>query len=131
VIKAQQTIGNIYRILGSTVVSRVAYVESNDDATKLWHLRLGHLNEHKMTELHKRGLLKGVQSCKLDLCDYYVLRKQTRVLFKVAEHTTKGILDYVHIDVWGSTRDSSLGRSHYFVTFIDDFSLKVWVYFMK
>ena len=98
-IKAQQTIGNIYRILGSTVVSRVAYVESNDDATKLWHLRLGHLNEHKMTELHKRGLLKGVQSCKLDLCEYCVLGKHTKVWFKVVKHTTKGILDFVHTDV--------------------------------
>ena len=37
----------------------------------------------------------------------------------------------MHIDVWGLTRDSSLGDSHYFVTFIDDFSHKVWVYFMN
>ena len=51
--------------------------------------------------------------------------------FKATKHTTKRILNYVHTDVWGSTRDSSLGDSHYFVTFIDDFSRKVWVHFIK
>ena len=37
----------------------------------------------------------------------------------------------MHSDVWGPTRESSLGGSMYYVTFIDDFSRKVWVYFMK
>ena len=60
-----------------------------------------------------------------------MLGKQTKVWFKATEHTTKGILYYVHTNVWGPTRDSSLGGTHYFVTFIDDFSRKVWVYFMK
>ena len=74
-MKAQQTIRNIYRLLGCRDISRVAFDEFDDDATRLWHLRMGHLSEHGMTKLHKRGLLKGVQSCKLDLCEYCVLRK--------------------------------------------------------
>ena len=36
---------------------------------------LGHLNECEMVKLHKKGLLKGVWSCKLDLCEYLVLGK--------------------------------------------------------
>jgi len=47
------------------------------------------------------------------------------------KHTTEGILDYVNSDVWGPTKKSSLGRSMYYVTFSDDFSRKVWVYFLK
>ncbi len=47
------------------------------------------------------------------------------------QHRTGGILDYVHSDVWGPTRELSLGGSVYYVTFIDDFSRKVWVYFLK
>ena len=43
----------------------------------------------------------------------------------------KGILDYVHLDVWGPSKTMSMGSKHYFVTFIDDFSKKVWVYTMK
>jgi len=47
------------------------------------------------------------------------------------KHRSEGILDYVHSDVWGPTRESSFGGSMYYVTFIDDFSRKVWMYFMK
>ena len=65
------------------------------------------------------------------LCVSTVCLGNRLVQFQVVKHTTKGILNYVHTNVWGPTRDSSLGGSHYFVTFIDDFSCKVWVYFMK
>ncbi|KAH9679582.1 Integrase catalytic domain-containing protein [Citrus sinensis] len=33
-------------------------------------------------------------------------------------------------DVWGPTKTASIGGSHYFVTFVDDFSIRVWVYTM-
>ncbi|KAH9659029.1 hypothetical protein KPL70_023708 [Citrus sinensis] len=55
----------------------------------------------------------------------------TRVKFGSAIHDKKGILDYVHSDVWGPTKTASLGGIHYFVTFVDDYSRKVWVYLMK
>ena len=51
--------------------------------------------------------------------------------FKTTTHKTEGILDYVHIDVWGPVQTTSLGGSVYFVSFIDDYSRKVWVYFMR
>ena len=57
--------------------------------------------------------------------------KQKRVKFGTAIHNTKGILDYIHTDVWGPTKKASLGGKHYFVTFVDDFSRRVWVYTMK
>ena len=37
-------------------------------------------------------------------------------------------LELVQIDVWGPAQVSSLGGSHYYVTFIDDATRKVWVY---
>ena len=51
--------------------------------------------------------------------------------FGTAIHNTEGILDYIHTDVWGPTKTASLGGKHYFVTFVDDFSRRVWVYTMK
>ena len=57
--------------------------------------------------------------------------KQTSVKFGTTIHNTEGILDYIHIDVWGLTKTASLGGKHYFVTFVDDFSRRVWVYMMK
>ena len=89
------------------------------------------MGERGMMELQKRNLLKGVKSCKLDFCKICVLGKQHKVQFKASTHKTEGKLDYIHSDVWGPVKESSQGGHVYFVTFIDDFSRKVWVNFMQ
>ncbi|KAH9734322.1 hypothetical protein KPL71_017332 [Citrus sinensis] len=63
--------------------------------------------------------------------DMLARSKKTRVKFDTANHDTREILEYVHSDVWGPTKTASIGGSHYFVTFIDDFSRRVWVYTMR
>lgn len=40
-------------------------------------------------------------------------------------------MDYIHYDLWGPAQELSLGGNRYFVTFIDDFSRKVWNYALK
>ena len=40
-------------------------------------------------------------------------------------------LELIHIDLWGPSPVASLGGSRYCITFIDDSSRKVWVYFLK
>ena len=131
VIKGQKSSKNIYKLLGSTVVGGIASIESNSDCTILWHMWLGHISKRGMLKLHKRNLLKSVKMCKLDFYKFCVLGTQNRVQFKTAAHKTEGILDYVHSDVWGPVRTMSRGGHMYFVIFIDDFSRKVWVYFMR
>jgi len=37
----------------------------------------------------------------------------------------------VHIDVWGPSQVSSLGASHYYVTFINDATRKTWIYCIR
>ena len=51
--------------------------------------------------------------------------------FNTSTHTTEGILDYVHSDLWGPSRRKSLGGASYMLTIIDDYSRKVWPYFFK
>ncbi|KAE8657094.1 hypothetical protein F3Y22_tig00116997pilonHSYRG00993 [Hibiscus syriacus] len=70
-----------------------------------------------------------LQNC--GICVLLILVNVTKVRFKTVKHTTQGILDYMHFDVWGPSTISSLGGSRHYVTFIDDFSRKVWVYFLK
>lgn len=81
-MRAKRIAGNINKLLGCVVVSNVASVDSNDDATKMWHIRLDHLSECGMGKLHKSHLVKGVRSYKLDLCKYCILGKLCRVHFK-------------------------------------------------
>ena len=40
-------------------------------------------------------------------------------------------LQLVHTDVCGPIKPSSLGKSNYFLLFIDDLGRKTWVYFLK
>ena len=42
--------------------------------------------------------------------------------FSLGIHTTKGILDYIHSDLWAPSSGPSHGGAHYMLTFIDDFS---------
>jgi len=37
----------------------------------------------------------------------------------------------IHVNVYGPIKLSSLGKSNYFLLFIDDFLRKMWVYFLK
>ena len=99
--------------------------------TKLWHRRLRHAGGKSLKTLSDQGLLKGVKTCNLEFCEHCIKGKQTRVKFGTTIHNTKGILDYVHSDVWGASRTPLLGGKHYFVTFVDDFSRRLWVYTMK
>ena len=94
-------------------------------------MRVGHMSEKGMTTLVGRGLLKGLKSYKLGFCENCVFGKQKWVKFGTAKHISKGILEYVHSNVWGLAPVNSLGGARYFLTLIDDYSRKVWVYFLK
>jgi len=88
-------------------------------------MRLGHAREKSLQILAKQGLLKDTKACKLEFCEHCVLGKQRIVKFGTAIHNTKGIVDYVHSDVWGPIKTPSIEGRHYFVTFVDDFSRRV------
>jgi hypothetical protein len=45
------------------------------------------MGEHGMMELHKKNVLKGVRTCKLDFCRYFVLKKHNKVHFKTTHKT--------------------------------------------
>ena len=68
----------------------------------------------------------------MDLCESCVYEKQKKVSFvKSGKENKSERLELVHIDVWGLAQVSSLGGSYYYVTFIDDATRKVWVYFLR
>jgi hypothetical protein len=59
------------------------------------------------------------------------LGKNIKKPFPSSENRSKGILDLIHSDVCGPMPVKSLGGSLYYVTFIDDFSRKTWLYMLK
>ncbi|KAG8498600.1 hypothetical protein CXB51_004852 [Gossypium anomalum] len=81
VMKGQRKIAKLYVLQGSTVTGDAAVVSSSlsdDDITKLWHMRLGHMSENGMTELSKRGLLYGRDHETLDSSSYSAAKRRCR-----------------------------------------------------
>lgn len=48
----------------------------------------------------------------------------------MANHDIREVLKYVYSDYEGPTKTTSFSESYYFVSFVDDFSKRVWVYIM-
>ena len=112
-------------------MSNANLAQSSNDPTQLWHMRFSHMSERGMMELSKRGLLEGQKTGKLNFCEHCVFGKQCRVKFSTAVHRTKGTVDYIHSDLWGPAPVVSKGSASYLLTFIDDFSRNIWIYFLK
>jgi hypothetical protein len=120
--------GTLYKTAGECHLISVA-ASGNPN---LWHQRLGHMSEKGMKVMHSKGKLPGLQSVEIDMCEDCIFGKQKRVSFQTnGRKPKKERLELVHSDVWGPTTVSSIGGKRYFVTFIDDHSRKVWVYFLK
>jgi transposase InsO family protein len=51
--------------------------------------------------------------------------------FPSSDSKAKGVMDLIHSDVCGHMSTTSLSGYVYYVSFIDDFSRKTWIYFLK
>jgi hypothetical protein len=130
VIEKGEKVGTLYLCTGNTD-SSISLASTGVDTT-LWHHRLGHMSEKGMQILHKINLLPDLKQIDLDLCEHCVYGKHKRVRFlRVGKEKKSERLELVHTDVWGPTQVSSLGGSHYYVTFIDDATRKTWVYCIR
>ncbi|GKB48852.1 retrovirus-related pol polyprotein from transposon TNT 1-94, partial [Tanacetum coccineum] len=84
--------------------AETAYVDKarRNETADLWHMRLS--------------------------CQY---GKAHRLPYEESKFKAKEPLELIHSDVFGPVKQPSIGENRYMVTFIDDFSRYVWVYFMK
>ena len=104
------------------------------DISWLWHLRFGHLNFGGLELLSKKKMVRGLSCINHpdQVCEGCSLGKQFTKSFP-KESTTRAQkpLKLIHTNVCGPIKPSSLGKNNYFLLFIDDFSRKTWVYFLK
>lgn len=127
----------LYEELGSNAGSSNGKVKALLSSTELtqmvWHRRLGHLN-HRSMNLMKNGIVSGMkfQNTTFDPCTVCLQGKQTKLPFPKKSMTRSNeILGLVHTDVCGPIQEASINGSLYFITFIDDYSRKTFIYFMK
>eukprot|EP00795_Rhopilema_esculentum_P015799 gene15799-biopygen5210 len=108
---------------------------SNPSTMDVWHQRLGHINRKQLLESVKKKLIKGVAiqgNDELNFCTGCAESKMSRKPFKSTEGIkTSRKLQIVHSDVCGPMSIQSFSGKRYFVTFIDDNSRCVKVYFIR
>lgn len=118
-----------YNLYESTILNTEAVATDQDQkGAWLWHMRLADISEKGLLELCKQGLLSEDNISRLDFHETCTLGKSSRVKFAPSAYKSKGILDYIHSDLWGLERVASKGGSRYFMTLIDGYSRRAWIY---
>ena len=80
--------------------------------------------------LFKHGLIDK-KPVDLSFCENCVYGKKARHPFPKSVYIAKFPLEYVHSDFWGPAQVETVGGKRYFISFIDHFSRKLWVYLLR
>jgi transposase InsO family protein len=109
-----------------------ALVHNSVSSSELWHRRLAHINYRALPILSKMVTgLPDIQVERDGVCKGCALGKNVKGSFTSSDNRSKGILDIIHSDVCRQMMVPSLGNFVYYVLFIDDYSRKTWIYFLK
>ena len=101
------------------------------------HCSLGHLNYQTIISMIRKGTVEGVKISKRELntppsmCTSCAIGKAERAKFPPSSGHAKDVLGLVHSDLWGPAPVQSVSGHRYIITFTDDKSRWVWVYFLK
>ena len=85
---------------------------SDDGCPEVWQEKVGQ-EEEKSFRAPAKKESEGVATCKLE-GEHSVLDKK-KVKFSTITHRREGLLDYVHMCIWGPAKKASLGGHRYFV----------------
>ena len=107
-------------------------VHSTVSPSELWHQRLAHIHYKALLAVSKVvNELSNMKDNKEGVCRGCAKGKNVKNLFPSSDSRAKGILDIIHSDVCGPMSTTSLSGYVYYVIFIDDYSRKCWIYFLK
>jgi hypothetical protein len=127
VIRVQER--GLYKLKGHYVS---ALVHNTVTPRKLWHRRFTHIHYKSLPIMRK--MVTGFPEIQVDhegICKGCAQGKNMKKPFLSSDGKAKGVLDIVHSDVCGLMSTTSLSRYVYYVSFIDYFSHKTWIYFLK
>lgn len=120
---------DLYRLNCALKPSAKAFVATNDK--NLWHRRMGHACDDNLNKMLKSVDGVDFPNGRIEKCEVCVQGKQTRSSFKDVGNRATEVLQLIHSDVCGPMSTKSFGGARYLLTFVDDFSRKVFVYPMK
>lgn len=105
-----------------------------EEASWLWHSRLGHVNFQAMLQMSKNGMARGLPEIvkPADVCKGCLMSKQTRISFpSQSNFVAKERLELIHADICGPVSPATPSGNRYFLLFVDDYSRAMWIYMLK
>jgi transposase InsO family protein len=121
--------GGMYKLKGH---SDAALIHSTESPCELWHRRLAHINYKALPYVIKA--VTSLLDFKVDhegVCKGCAQGKNIKNPFSKSDSKAEGVLKLIHSYVCGPMPSTSLSGYVYYVSFIDDYSRKTWVYFLK
>jgi hypothetical protein len=97
-----------------------------------WHRRLAHINYKSFPYVSK--VVTSLLEFKVDhesVCNGCAQGNNIKNPFLKRENKEEGVLDIIYSDVCGPMPSNSISGYVYYVSFIDDYYHKTWVYFLK
>ena len=126
--------GNLYLLDSSAFrsISSVFVVDNNTSAhvNKLWHFRLGHPSNVKLSVLKPHLQLQSNGNTNLS-CSICPLAKQKRLPFDCHNNLSPSPFDLIHCDIWGPFHIPTHDGFRYFLTIVDDCTRNTWVHFLR
>jgi len=110
----------------------LALVHHTNHLSEPWHRRLAHLHYDALPKLKKLVFgIPDVQAQHDGVCPGCASGKKTRGPFPSRENKTNDMLQLIHSGICGPILIHSIGGHLYYITFIDDFSRKTRIYYLK
>jgi len=116
-------IGGVYPLPSPSLQ---ALFHNTIEPSEIWHRRYAHMHYKDLGIL--KYFVKGVSKHKTDHDGVW---KGCALGKNVKGRCTSGIFDLIHFDVCGPKIDKNLGVCLYYVSFIEDYSGKTWIYLLK
>jgi len=116
--------------------AETSYIDKTkkNETTDLWHMRLSHVSYSKLAVIIKKSMLKGLPQLEVGtgiMCVGCQYGKAHQLPYEESKFKAKKPLELVNSDVFGLMKQAFISGMRYMMTFINDFSRYVWVYFQK
>uniref|UniRef100_A0A8R7TNZ4 Integrase catalytic domain-containing protein n=1 Tax=Triticum urartu TaxID=4572 RepID=A0A8R7TNZ4_TRIUA len=125
-------VGGLYPISSGALSNKHRQVHSViKPSFERWHQRLGHPSSVIVRQVvNKDNLPLSHSSNNESVCEACQCAKSHQLPYPKSTSVSHAPLQLIFTDVWGHARDS-FGRKKYYVSFIDDYSKFIWIYFLK
>jgi transposase InsO family protein len=107
---------------------------TSESPADLWHRRYGHLHFKGLSTLSRKKMVKGLPHLSESsvVCTVCMIGKQHReIIPRKSMWRATQKLQLIHADICGPITPESNSHKRYILTFTDDYSRKLWTYFLN